>query len=354
MSWNKKRILLAVCIWLAGVSAACGAVTADPTAAVGLPPATASGPTGTRTLPATATVSPTPSEIPTVEPVLTATAGPAPAVELLNVAFPPNEHGNTLIAEMRNNTGRAMVFPGPEKALRLEVEHWWENYYYYHSQEEVYVNPGHDEKKMNCILYPGETGIIAFDISNLCASDSKNCLGPWGKLESPPAQLGYRLNGYEAYYRTWDEVYKRYPHNYDPEIFAQYHPEHDNLTYEIRGANIVINYDMNLVVRTTADLYQQESWIILYDTGGRIINVLYTDLDFKKTPYKYFQTGRYHIYGIGGSEMPKEWETPGIDNQWWQPQAILTAEDLSRVARIRVFDEISDGRICSYSLEGPV
>jgi hypothetical protein len=276
-----------------------------------------------------------------------ATQGPAPDLELLNVTFPQNRHGNSFLAEMRNNTDKAMIFPAWENAFRLDVEHWWKNGAYFQSKDRVFFYPGPDEKKMNCILYPGETGVISFNISNLCASDSKNCLGPWGKMESPPVQLGYRLNSYEGYYRSWDEIYKIYPDKYKPEIFGQYHPAHDNLTYEIRGANLIINYDMNLILPDISTLYQQESWIILYDKDGKIINVLYTDLNFIHANFK---SGRYHIYGIGGSEMPKQWETPAIDNQWWQPQAILTAEDLSRVARIRVFDEMSDGGFCSFPL----
>jgi hypothetical protein len=101
---------------------------------------------------------------------------------------------------------------------------------------------------MNCILYPGEVGIIAFDISNLCDSDSKNCVGKREKLATPPEQLGYRLNDYEAYYRSWEEIYNIYPHDYEPELFGQYHTSPENLRYELRDTSIIINYDMNLVL----------------------------------------------------------------------------------------------------------
>jgi hypothetical protein len=98
-------------------------------------------------------------------------------------------------------------------------------------------------------------------------------------------------------------------------------------------------------------IYQQESWVILYDVEGKIINVLYTDLIFENTPYKYFESGRYHIYGIGGAKKQTQLETPGIDNQWWQPYGALGEENLSRIARIRVFDEMSDSAICNNPLE---
>jgi hypothetical protein len=349
---KKKGALITVCLFLAGWAVGCGTGTAGPTVGVFIPSETESGPTKTRTAHLTWTPTSTPSEIPTVEPVVTSSPGPAPDLELFNVTFLPSKHGTAFMAEMRNNTNQAMIFPAWERALRLGVERWWEyGGSYYHNHYDANIEPGPDDKLMNCVLYPGEVGIIAFDITNLCSGDSKNCVGKKEELTTPPPQLGYRLNDYNANYRNWKEIYNIYPYTYKPELFGQYHPAQENLTYEIRGASLVIDYDMNLVVRSMEDLYQQESWVILYDAGGKIINVLYTGLIFVNTPYKKFESGRYHIYGIGSSEMQKQWEIPGIDNQWWKPYAILTAEDLSRVARIRVFDEISDSHICSFSLE---
>jgi hypothetical protein len=347
---SKKVIIIAVCACVAACAAACEAGTTGPTAAGGIPSATESGPTETRT--ARWTDLPTAGPIPTVEPMVTASPGPAPALELFNVTFPKNQHGVAFLAEMRNNTNQAMIFPGWEDALHLGVEEWWaDGGAYYHGKYDVNIHPGPDEKKMNCILYPGEKGIVAFDFYNFCAGNKKKCISQWEKLESPPPQLGYRLNYYEAHYRSWEEIYNIYPHTCGPKLFEQYHPSPENLKYEIRDGGIIINYDMNLILPDYKSNYQQLSWVILYDDEGRIFNVLYTDLIFRNTPHKYFQSGRYHIYGIGGSEMQKQWETPAIDNQWWQPFGVLGDEEMSRVARIRVFNEMSDYDICNDPLE---
>ncbi|MBN1438552.1 MAG: hypothetical protein JW929_04005 [Anaerolineales bacterium] len=256
------------------------------------------------------------------------------------------------MGEMRNNTAEAMIFPGREDALHLRLEKWVGGGYYpyYHHQYDVYLKPEIQADRMNCLLYPGETGVAMFSISLEC-SDRNICKVESEELSGPPPQLGMRLISYEAFYRSWEYIYEvgvRKGYKYSPEIHPGYHPPAENLEYEIRGENMVINYDLEIALPDLRTAYLDPSWIILYDEAGKIINILRTDLRFEKTSRF---AGKIHIYGIGGAEIQMPWETPTIDNQWWEPMADLSEADWGRISRIRVFNELADFNFCYKDLQ---
>ncbi|MBN1438550.1 MAG: hypothetical protein JW929_03995 [Anaerolineales bacterium] len=346
---NKKGVLSIVCILLAA-TAACSAGPANPSAAATNTPRPSRTPTGVPT------PTPTAMEIPTVEPVVTASPGPAPDLELLNVTFAEGPLGTIFMAEMRNNTSEAMIFPGMEWALRLGVEGWWESRgYYFHILEDVYVKPGSDDKRMNCVLYPGEVGVIAFDLSNYCSGGQSNCPGEWGELDTPPPHLGYRINNYEAFYLRWDEIYEKLSwRGYSPTIYEGYHPLPEKVKYEIRGSIMAIRFDSKNIPPGVEyqPFYTFPSWIILYDIEGKIINVLYEKLRYATGENQYYGIGIEHPSFAGKTPMAEYqwWETPDIENQIWESYAYLGEEELGRVARVRIFNEISDYTFCSKEL----
>jgi hypothetical protein len=309
------------------------------TAAQQMKPSQTSTPADT----ATATVTPTATAIPTVEPILTPSPGPAPDLEILNVAI----RGNIFMGEMRNNTDQPMIFPGREKGLRLDFEEWIYYGKYYHFIDSAFIVPGIDSKQMNCILYPGETGVVTFDLSQICIglSGCKNQL--MEDLTNPPKQLGYQLIGYQGLYWRWEDLKDKYPfkRDYPAELDGRYHPQIKNLSYRVEDSYIFIEFDAEIYIPAYMRGTREPSWIILYDHAGRIINILNTNTDIFQTRY---ESGVYHIYGVGRNDMalPKQWVTPDIHTQWWRPMIELAPEDMQRVDHIRILFEIDNVDIC--------
>jgi hypothetical protein len=241
-----------------------------------------------------------------------------------------------------------MIFPGRESGLRLDFEEWGHYGKYYHDIYSAFIVPEDVYfKKMNCILYPGETGVVTFDLSQICL-ELGGCQGPAGEdLTSPPKQLGYQLIGYQGLYRRWEDLKDKYPfkREYPAELDKRYQPLADNLVYSIRYSEISINFDIKLFIPKYVTLFYESSWIVLYDNGGQIINILYSRLTSYMTEYL---SGIYHIYGVGtGSNLPlTQWTTPDVYTQRWKPMIYLTPEDLQRVDHIRVLNETQDDEIC--------
>jgi hypothetical protein len=292
------------------------------------------------------TETPTATAIPTAAPFVTPSPGPAPELELFNVTI----RGYFLFAETRNNTGEAMIFPGRENGLRVNLEQWRLHPagVYIHDTIEALIQPGTEYRRsMNCLLYPGDGGVVIINLSQICDSKSSVCKGE--ELNAPPTQLGYQLTGYQGFYKRWEEIKNLYPFNWHPgDLYGKFHPEVRNLVYTIEGNEIIIDFDIEYVIPeylyTSAT---EHSWIILYGKNGEIVNILDYETPICATP-GCGVSGNYHFYGVGSNSNPMgtKWEKPGVITQWWRPAFMLTEEDLDRVDHIRVLFEIQSKSLC--------
>jgi hypothetical protein len=307
----------------------------------------------TRTKTPTVTVSPTATEIPTVVPLVTASPGPAPELELRNINLINHTNEFVFMAETRNNSGEPMIFNEREIGIRLQFEQWWKYVGYHHVFLEAPLRPlSGSVQRMNCILYPDETGILVFTTWNTC--DDRTCPRKDEISQEPPGQLGTRLIGYQATPRRWEDLRNLYPFNqayyHYPEKLDEYaHPEAQNLTYRIDGSKIIIEYDTDLDLPTFGDV--DVAWLILYDGDGIIINVLYSHDNFCNQK-SCLGLDRYHVKGIGSNSRPMlQSATPGVYPTWWRPLFDLTDDQLKQVNSIRVFTELQDWNICENYLE---
>jgi hypothetical protein len=313
------------------------------------PGATPTGALGTRTAAAftptsTATITSAPTE--TFTPTVTPTPGPPPDLELLNVTI--DADGN-LMGEIRNNTDQPMILPPREPAFEFVFESW-ENYGeltgYFHYISTADIKPSDDArlKRMNCILYPGESGVIAFPIlGNL--NDCAGCTIE-EQIPNPPTETGFHLVSYQSFFWRWDDL-KRY-HIYDDypaEFDSRYHPAAENLSYSINGTAIIINFDVNVFLPESYKGQDFQSWIVLLDKENKILNILYTDPILAYYPNPLI-SGSYHIAGVGSEHWSSIWNNLANNVQWWKPKGKLTTEMMERVDHIRVLFEVVDENIC--------
>jgi hypothetical protein len=354
---NRIRSSVAVCclVAIAAVSAACGTGTAGPVTTPGemeWSSATQAGPTETRT--ARWTDLPTAGPIPTVEPMVTPSPGPAPELEIFNVTFSKTTTNiDTFFGEIRNNGDQPAIFPGRLKALKLGLERWRtdENILFSHRIFDAFIEPGVDEKSMNCIIYPGETGIIAFSF-NLC-SGTGNCVGEWEELSAPPAQLGYRLLNYETYPKRWEEfrqfpmIKSRYPVPFDD----NYHMQINSLMYQKELRAMLFDFDLSFYYGSYQSGAHLPVWIILFDKEGRIINVATNEwINIPCEGFGCATSGTsYHISGAvcnWDQCMWDAWKKEDPKIQWFKPIADLTVDEVNKVDRVRLLAENQDKRIC--------
>jgi hypothetical protein len=352
MSINKWFYLVAFSIAFI-LLAGCSVGPAGRTEQTGAYPPVTLYPTRTRT--PTVTVSLTASEIPTVVPLVTASPGPEPDLELSNITL-LNDYDYEFIfmAEMRNNSGETMIFNEREFGIRLYFEQWWEHVGYHHALFEANLRPLSDSvQRMNCILYPGEAGILAFNTWGTCTME-KDCPRKDEISQEPPGQLGTRLTGYQGTPWLWKDLRNLLLlsfHYHYPEQLDQYaHPEAQNLTYRIDGSQIIIEYDTDVNLPSFGDV--DVAWLILYGGDGKIINVLYSRDNFC-TKKSCLGLDRYHVTGIGSNGRPalEQSATPGVNTTWWRPLFDLTDDQLKQVNSIRVFTELQDWNICENYLE---
>jgi hypothetical protein len=303
---------------------------------------------------------PTSTVIPTVEPMVTASPGPAPDLEIINVNFQPSMYSTAFLGEIRNNTDQPVIFPGRLIALRLGIEEWSTDagIYYSYYKFNALVKPYTDNKTLNCIIYPGEVGILAFDF-NIC-STKENCVGEGEKLSEPPKQLGYRLLNYESYPKRWYD-FLHFPYiksHYPSELDKGYHLKVDNLTYETQVIEEqmdwgVMFFDFDVAFYMPA--YQRGArtpiWIILYDMEGRIVNVMRNSWVQYCGTYGCLESGNtYHISGAACNKtycLWEDWKKKNPDIQWFEPIAKLTIESMNRVDHIRVLAEDQDDEMCN-------
>jgi hypothetical protein len=345
-------------LWI--LSAGCTAGSSMPSAGTGVMEVTETGPTNTKTPKPTATITPTPSDIPTVVPMVTQSPGPAPDVEIFNVSFSKTVNNiAAFFGEIRNNTDQPMIFTGRLVALRFGIEEWWTDEYilFAHRKYDVLVTPRPDENLVNCILYPSETGIIAFDF-NICSSKD-NCEGKWEDLSSPPPQLGRQLLDYETYPKRWEEflqfryIQADYPSAFDP----NFHLKVENVSSESQiideqadwGA-MFFDFDIDFYYAEYQSSAHLPVWIIMYDKDDRIINVALNNWIDLCEGYGCAESGQiYHISGAVCNQKQCLWEDWGATKpplQWFKPIAKLTVDEINQVDHVRILAENQDNGIC--------
>jgi hypothetical protein len=302
---------------------------------------------------ATPTVTPTATEIPTVQPMVTPSPGPAPDLEIMNVnIYNDKSNQSIFMGEIRNNTSEAMIFPAKEARLRLNIEEWesWGYRYYYHLYD-VNIQPyeSYFYRRMPCILYPGETGVLTFNLGQVCI-ESHGCEGGIiDELSTPPKQLGYRLNGYKAFPRRWEDLKGISPFTeyYPVQLDDRINTQALNLTYRIQGLEIIVEFDVDAYVPIYAGVMNPSAWIVLFGKQGDILDIL-TGFPTYCEGVGCFDSKRYHLYGVGNNSgvLTNKSATPGVYIDWFHPVVKLTPEILQQVDHIQVFNEIGDGNLC--------
>jgi hypothetical protein len=328
-----------------GTAAQTAGTTAGGTADATPPSAT------TRTKTPPPTVTPTASEIPTVAPMVTPSPGPAPDLEIFNgnIVY-KNSISNFFfyfMGELRNNSKEPMIFSESEIGLILNFEWWRTDRDYEHRTAEVHIHPGGNFYiQYNSILFPGETGVIAFYMGTTCV-DTSACPQTHDDLDSPPEQRGARLVSYQSYPQSWENWLEWYPYlisddGYPQELKNVYHPETENLTFRIEEAEIYVEFDVS-VEWPLYGRYGTYSWMVLYDQYSKIINVLYTDKLFCDGKHCY-KLDHFTINGVGSNSEPDldQGKAPEVIEKWWKPIFPLTAEDARRVEHIRIINELQD------------
>jgi hypothetical protein len=347
------------------------AAACSPAGIVGTTPTRTPRPTITKTAALTSTPGPTatvdPASIPTALPMVTPSPGPAPDLEIFNVTIEKYSEVNTMFAaEMRNNTDEAMIFPSKENAVRLGFDLWFTYgaYNYMHRIKDVFVTPGNDipAKRINCILYPQETGIIAFDIQQWCSGGDDCPIVEDYKLNESPPQMGYRLNNYEAFYHRWEEyaVLPKFKDDAWRGFYQDFHLPAENVVYEVKPSgnekdevDIIFNFDFSYSDSKYKYRGDIQAWIILSDKDDRIVNVL-RKVDTLKAFCKFkigedCPTGWYPIRAAAGTSRDP-YEGDGKTNWFFVPQAALTADDIQRLDHITMLIEFQSYGICDFSI----
>jgi hypothetical protein len=297
-----------------------------------------SDPTRTSTM----TLTPTITETPTI----TMTPTPPPDLELINYTLVGSVLDNTapdwgwkLMGELRNNTDQPMILFAQDPVLQLFIDEWRD------SQHTIWgpikITPGgSSEKRTNCILYPGEIGVIADDVYTRCTSS--HCPIGTPQPSDPVDQEVVRIRSYQTMYKRWDDIKDNFPPSWTP-LYKGFHPEAENVIYNFTQDGMIhVSFDINVVFPNTITSISTDSWIIFFDSSNRIINVLYGDVAL---PTNDLISGMYHVDGLG---MDKWCVTNDPASQCWRSRGKMTPENLQMLDHIGVFVELEDSRICQY------
>jgi hypothetical protein len=326
-SRNIKIILVSV-FGLVLVSA-CGMETvsaANPTDQV-----SASQPANTHvTVPPANSPTPTPTATNTWIPSNTPTIGPPPDLELVNVSIYPNgdpsiEYTNYFFfGRVRNNTTQIMIFNYDFVPFRFRFDRWgydpgMEKYYneIYKDAPVMRYDPDHN-RLMNCFLYPGDEGVIVLKTPSQYSERIDYNLVP---QHDGPLGIWYT---YESFYEI------------QPDLRQDWHPKAENLVFSVANNTLIFDYDIYVPVSEIGVFAHLKSWTLLFDKNGKIINVLYKNLENLGG-----MTGgkNYHVHGTT--------ETPISDRMhYFIPTIDLTPEMIEKVDHIEIFAEEEDGNTC--------
>jgi hypothetical protein len=297
---------------------------------------TASSVYSTSTRKPTRTVTPTETLLPTLVPINTPTQGPPPDLEVLNLSLSYNENAlSYFYGEIRNNTNTTMVFPLETiPILRFAINSWqWNGVNGVYEHYEVGIGKGSTGAGItNCILYPGETGLIRFTAS--CQEGvGKDCVAEQKIIFEPPAATGMQLVGYQDLkkYIPW------------PDLPKNYHPQATNINFSYTGSRLDFTFDLQSWV--FADPYYNiEAWVVLYDSSNKIVGIV-----FRAYLNDDVTEAKGDVYHISGFYQPKDNNSPGPTGSLNFFMGDLTEEELSRVDHIGMMVERQHRYLCSYN-----
>ena len=280
------------------------------------------------------TLSLSPTDTKTLTPTITPTIGPPPDLEFVNpMAYP--EHKNAvgddyyILGRIRNNTDQIMVFFWDDIVFRFSLEAWQRNTdgtgYFYHSKYiDEAVRSGESTKTMNCILYPGDEGVYYYHTR----SNRKEYI-LWEDKESYDGALGLSILSYESFYRT------------NPELPPNLHLAIENTKFQKVNGDLDYEFDVLKIPQKMSDNSYDATliytWVILYDSQERIINILFRDIG----GIPGLKRGEdFHIHGnTSASYSDKE--------KYFRPVRDITSDMVDNVTRIEVLTEYTEGDMCS-------
>jgi hypothetical protein len=279
----------------------------------------------------------TPTATNTWIPSSTPTIGPPPDLELKNVIIYP-EHGDFdqvfqkyyLFGRVRNNTQSTIVISDDDMIFRFQFEVWEHNIdfeEFRHLKYSEEVTQGIDQWRiMNCILYPGDEGIVYYQTRS--GGHQNDYLINETRTEySGPLGIWY---AYESFYYN------------EPDIPLNYHPGTENLVFTKENGELIIDYDIVDIpdLLDTNHIAQAYTWVIMYDKEGQIINVLQKRL----ATIPGFKFGKpFHIHGRTGSggEKHEQFYPPNISNS-----LELTPEMIERTNHLEIINEFEENNMC--------
>jgi hypothetical protein len=280
----------------------------------------------------TATPTPFDTSIQTITP----TIGPPPDLELTNISITPttfDQWGQTyyLLGRIRNNTDKTMLLHGPDPLFfRFEFEVWeyeadramFDKNLYTHVKyiDEAGLTNIKGQKILNCILYPGEEGIFNY-FTNSNPDAEKLIFDERFENYSGPLGIWYT---YESFFDTRADL----PLNL--------HPKAENITFIRDQAQLKFEYDIIGTPEKIMDVNYAvlNTWVILYDKNGKIINILYKILNNLEG----FSWGK--IIHVRGNSIDTAF------NYRFERPFELTQEMIDAVDHLEIINEFEEGNIC--------
>lgn len=276
-----------------------------------------------------------PTAINTVVPIPSPTEGPPPELELVNASIRYDGHGyGYLYGGIRNNTDAAMVFRSPKGGndyplfrFYFKAWEWFEinGIYWIYEFEEgqgSYMRPN-----TNCLLYPGETGVLRIDPPS-CNMEEKNCVYESDFIFEPPPTTGMQLIGYEVIksYEPW------------PGLETEYHPKAENIEFSVKNYKIQFGFDLPKSVFNNSAWYDFPAWVLIIGKDGVTLDILFQENIRDIMTEKDDMT--YHINGFYKTASSTEESGPGyflgyLPDKYWD-----------QIDHIKVFVEKQHDFLC--------
>lgn len=254
----------------------------------------------------------TPIDTPTR--IATATAK-ASDLELMDIILDRSNGGIVLMGRIRNNTGRTVFLGGDDLGLQIRYTQWSQNDS--RSYTHLILDPvkpkveSYHSAFTNCLLYPGETGIIAVPLT---CDEKDGCHEIQETTLDPPPALGAFLE------------YSSQPHPVpDDPVDPGLHPKAENVQFLTKEDIFFLRFS---TVFPGEDNGYFRFRALLLDRNGSILNVV--------AMRDYFRRPKSNILEIRGwSRISRG----GVLGDWFSPFAPLTDEVLKNLDHIEVFVE---------------
>jgi hypothetical protein len=274
----------------------------------------------------------TPTSTKTWVPSSTPTIGPPPDLELKDVAIYPTtfmEAGQDyyLMGRVKNNTKEIMTFSDDDLIFSFIFDVWYYNsdiyakdYEHVRYKDDARLGSGYG-RHMNCILYPGDEGVFYYMTQSL---QNVNDYLVYETMPEYSGPLGIWYT-YQSYYHA------------DPQLPMHYHPGMENLQYSKENGVITFDYDVvNIPNLLDISHYSElNSWLILLDKEGNIINILKKLLG-ELPGLKY--GGSFHVHSSTAS-------SPGAYD-YFRPFMEITPDMIEQTEHLEVFNEFEEGNTC--------